>query len=57
MSPKVVCQQSFFSVAVGLPAQTNLLLALLNLPVGPRLHGFLPHAADFFNQTHLGGVG
>src|SRR5215216_2392465 len=57
MSPKVVCQLIFFPVAVPLPAQTNLLLALLNLFVGPCLHRLLAHAAYFFNQPHLGSVG
>ncbi|MBW8832417.1 MAG: hypothetical protein JF606_24055 [Burkholderiales bacterium] len=47
----------FFPVAVPLPAQTNLLLALLNLFVGPCLHRLLAHAAYFFNQPHLGSVG
>ena len=57
MSPKVVCQQSFFTLAMDLPVLTNGLRRFLHLPGGPGLHGPLSHAAYLFDQTHLGPIG
>ena len=45
MSPKVVCQQSFFTLAVCSTAPAYFLLRDANLALGPPLHGLLPQAA------------
>lgn len=57
MSPKVVCQQSFFTLALYLSAASKFLLRLLHLPLGPRLHRLLAQPADLFDQPHFGRIG
>jgi len=57
MSPKVVCQQSFFTLAVHLSAKADFLFCYLVLFVRPGWHGLLTHSAYFFDQAHFGCVG
>ena len=57
MSPKVVCQQSFFTLPVCPPCASYLLLGLLHLALRPGLHGFLTQAAHLLYQTLLCIIG
>lgn len=56
ISPKVVCQHSFFTLAPDLSAATKLLLQAIHLPLGPRLQRLLAHPRDLFDQPQLGRI-
>jgi len=57
MSPKVVCQQSFFTLSVHPPTVAQLLLGQLHLALRPCLQRLLPQPPELIGQSLLGVIG
>jgi hypothetical protein len=53
MSPKVVCQQSFFSLAPYFADLRGFLRGLVNLALSPGLQGNFAGAAHLFDDTQF----
>lgn len=56
MSPKVVCQQSFFTSAPNTSALFELLRGLLYLVLGPALKRIMPGATHHLDDLHFRSI-